>query len=357
MQVSEVIGEVDVVPDARTAFTSYACFNDEQDKEQLFMLLERLSTEVKAQTGHEFKIFQDGHDTAWRQNWEQRINEGGNDEPAAASLLLVTITPSLFSCDVCHDQVQWFLDRERARGQQDLIWPIYYITAREMDDHLLRKSDQMVRTLASRRRSDWRELRFEPFTSSVTRKEIALLASRMRDTLWPPPAAGWSGKVRNWLAARTGWVPILLGIAAALVILAVLGIIEVFLPRHGGSTGSTKGNPDATVFISTLILIYTVFIAVYGALMPLVLARPNRDTWKWLAVALIGIAVIFDLVRIQNSLGDLYTTTLRGLTLPKINDVNSEFIHFYFYGNVAVIAIALWIVCMAPRAGPADKSG
>ena len=212
--------------------------------------------------------------------------------------------------------------------------------------------------LASRRRRDWRELRFEPSTSPVTRREIALLASRMRDTLWAPPAPGWSGKVRNWLAGRTGWVPVLLGIAAALVILAVLGIIEVFLPRHGGSLGSAKGgNPDATVFISTLILIYTVFIAVYGALIPLILARPNRDTLKWLAIALIAIAVISDLIRIQNSLGDLYTTTLRGLTLPKINDANSEFIHFYFYGNVVVIAIALCVVCMAPKARPVDKSG
>lgn len=77
------------MPDARTAFTSYACFDDEQDKEQLTMLLERLSTEVRAQTGHEFKIFQDGHDTAWRQNWEQRINDGSNDESAAVTFLLV----------------------------------------------------------------------------------------------------------------------------------------------------------------------------------------------------------------------------------------------------------------------------
>jgi hypothetical protein len=355
--VSEVVREVDVVPDVRSAFMSYARFGDEQDEEQLIMLLDRLSTEVRAQTGHEF-IFEDCNDTVWRQNWEQYINDMVIDEPTAVTVLLVIITPSLFSCDVCREWVHWFLDRESAPGQPDLIWPVYYITAREMDDRLLRKDDEMVRALVSRRRSDWRELRFEPGTSAVTRKEIALLASRMCDTLWPPPASGWFGKVRNWLADRTRWVPALLGITAALVILALLGIIEVFLPRHGGSTGSTKGgNPDASVFISTLILIYTVFIAVYGALIPLVLTRATRDIWKWLAVGLIGTAFIFDLYRIQNSLGDLYATTLRRLTISKINDANSEFIHFYFYGNVVVIAIVLWVVFMAPRAGPADKSG
>jgi hypothetical protein len=92
-------------------------------------------------------IFQDGNDTAWRQNWERYINEERVDEPAAVTLLLVIITPGLFSCDVCRDQVQWFLDRERARGSQDLIWPRYYITASEIDDYLLHMSDEMIRTL------------------------------------------------------------------------------------------------------------------------------------------------------------------------------------------------------------------
>ena len=40
--------------------------------------------------------------------------------------------------------------------------------------------------LASRQFADWRELRFEPFTSPVVRKAVAQLASRMRDTFWHP---------------------------------------------------------------------------------------------------------------------------------------------------------------------------
>ena len=47
----------------------------------------------------------------------------------------------------------------------------------------------MARVLASRQFADWRELRFEPFTSPLVRKAIAQLASRMRDTFWQPPAA------------------------------------------------------------------------------------------------------------------------------------------------------------------------
>ena len=47
----------------------------------------------------------------------------------------------------------------------------------------------MATVLASRQFADWRELRFEPFTSPLVRKAIAQLASRMRDTFWQPPAA------------------------------------------------------------------------------------------------------------------------------------------------------------------------
>ena len=65
---------------------------------------------------------------------------------------------------------------------------MYYISAREMDDPGLREADEMAAVLASRQFADWRELRFEPFTSPLVRKAIAQLASRMRDTFWQPPA-------------------------------------------------------------------------------------------------------------------------------------------------------------------------
>ena len=47
---------------------------------------------------------------------------------------------------------------------------MYYISAREMDDPGLREADEMATVLASRQFADWRELRFEPFTSPLVRK-------------------------------------------------------------------------------------------------------------------------------------------------------------------------------------------
>jgi parallel beta-helix repeat protein len=164
------------------AFMSYARFNDAHDDGQLSLFRERLAAEVRAQTGREFVIFQDRADIAWGQNWRQRIEETLD----VVTLLLVIITPGFFGSAGCRGEVARFLERERVLGRSDLILPVYYISSREIDDLAVRESDELAELLASRQFADWRELRFEPFTSPLARKAIALLASRMRDTYWQP---------------------------------------------------------------------------------------------------------------------------------------------------------------------------
>jgi F-box protein 11 len=58
--------------------------------------------------------------------------------------------------------VKRFLKRERELGRSDLILPLYYISAQQMDDPEVRGSDELARVLASRQLADWRELRFKP---------------------------------------------------------------------------------------------------------------------------------------------------------------------------------------------------
>jgi parallel beta-helix repeat protein len=183
---------VELVPGDPAAFMSYVRFNDDHDDGQLSALRERLSTEVQAQIGEEFPIFQDRNDIAWGQSWQQRIDETLD----AVTLLLVIITPGLFRSPPCRTEVARFVERERSLGRQDLILPVYYISAREMDDPALRDGDELARVLAARQFADWRELRFEAFTSPVVRKAIAQLAARMRDAFWRPPGAAPPGPAR-----------------------------------------------------------------------------------------------------------------------------------------------------------------
>jgi F-box protein 11 len=184
---------------------SYVRFDDAHEDGQLTAFRERLAGEIRIQTGREFPIFQDRNDITWGQNWRQRIEETLDE----ATLLLVIVTPGLFHSPACRDEVARFRERERTLGRTDLILPVYYVSAREMDDPDLRTSDDLASLLWERQYADWRELRFEPLTSPVIRKTIAALATRMRDTFWQSPAgpaAPASGSARSAAssAARGG---------------------------------------------------------------------------------------------------------------------------------------------------------
>lgn len=168
------------------AFMSYVRFNDQHDDGQLSQFRERLAAEIRVQTGKEFPIFQDRTDIAWGQNWRQRINETLD----AVTLLLPIITPSFFHSTACRDELERFLAREQKLGRQDLILPVYYVTTPELDDPERRDADPLASAVASRQFADWRELRFEPFTSLAVRRTLAQLASRIRDVSWQQRGAG-----------------------------------------------------------------------------------------------------------------------------------------------------------------------
>jgi F-box protein 11 len=179
------------MPGQAAAFMSYVRFDDDHDDSQLTQFRERLSAEVRVQTGEELLIFQDRNDIAWGESWQRRIDEALD----AVTLLIVVITPSFFRSAACRAEVQRFLDRERELGRDDLVLPVYYVSAAEMEKPEQREADAVAKVLASRQLVDWRELRFEPFTSPVARKALALLASRMKDTFWRAPAGTPSPRV------------------------------------------------------------------------------------------------------------------------------------------------------------------
>ena len=189
------------MPGQPAAFMSYVRFNDQHDDGQLTQFRERLSAEIQVQTGEEFLIFQDRDHIAWGQAWQQRIHEALD----AVTLLVAIITPSFFRSKACRAEVERFLERERELRRQDLILPLYYVSTPELDEPTRRDADELARVLASRQFADWRELRFEPFTSPVVRKAIEQLANRMRDTFWfpPPDVSASTGKSRQVAGSNT----------------------------------------------------------------------------------------------------------------------------------------------------------
>ncbi|HEV2706474.1 MAG TPA: right-handed parallel beta-helix repeat-containing protein [Pyrinomonadaceae bacterium] len=161
------------------AFMSYVRFDDEHENGRLTQFRTRLSGEVRMQTGDDFAIFQDRNDIQWGQNWKQRIEESLD----SVTFLIPIITPNFFNSPACREELEKFLERERVLKRNDLILPVYYVGSKVLDEESKRAQDKLAQEIAKHQYADWRELRFEPFTSPQVGKTLAQLAIQIRDAL------------------------------------------------------------------------------------------------------------------------------------------------------------------------------
>jgi F-box protein 11 len=158
---------------------SYVRMDDAHENGRLNQFRERLSGEVRMQTGESFEIFQDRKDIKWGQQWEERIN-GTLD---AVTFLIPVITPAFFKSSACRDEFERFLKREERLGRADLILPVYYVDCPVLSNETKREKDSIAKVLAARQYADWRELRFEPFTTPVVGRQLASIAKQIVEAL------------------------------------------------------------------------------------------------------------------------------------------------------------------------------
>lgn len=154
------------MPQIPVAFLSYVRADDQHENGRLSEFCQRLSGEVRLQTGEVFGIFQDRNDIRWGEQWQQRID----DSLDAVTFLIPILTPGFFRSPPCRAEFERFLDRENRLGRRDLILPVYYVNCPILNDEARREADLLAKTIAERQYADWRELRFEPFTSPRSAK-------------------------------------------------------------------------------------------------------------------------------------------------------------------------------------------
>ena len=169
--------------DQPAAFLTYVRFDDEHENGRVTEFCKRLGGEVRVQTGEPFRIFQDRNDIAWGQQWRARIDESLD----AVTFLLAVITPGFFKRAECRRELERFLEREKKLGRGDLILPVYYVNIPALSDEAKRKKDPLMQVIASRQFADWRELRFEPWTSPQVGKTIATMALQIAGALEERP--------------------------------------------------------------------------------------------------------------------------------------------------------------------------
>jgi F-box protein 11 len=161
------------------AFLSYVNLDDQHDQGRLTQFRERLSGEVRMQTGEPFDIFQDRKDIKLGQQWQERIN----DALDATLFLIPIITPAFFKSTACRDELERFIKREKELGRGDLILPIYYVECPVLSDKAKRELDPLAKVIAARQYADWCDLRFEEFTSPQLRKAVANIAKQIVEAL------------------------------------------------------------------------------------------------------------------------------------------------------------------------------
>ncbi len=175
------------------AFLSYTRFDDAHDEERIAWFCERLSGEVKMQTGQPFPIFRDKKDIQWGQRWRERIEECLDE----AVFLIPILTPSYFQSQPCREEYELFREREKKLKRNDLILPVYYVECDELEDPAIRESNLWAKDLSERQYEDWRSLRWKLWDSPSIGRALERLAKQIKQALKTTPGKAVSRPVRE----------------------------------------------------------------------------------------------------------------------------------------------------------------
>ena len=153
------------------AFWSYTHFDDDHAQGNLATLRTRLESELRAQLGAPFTIFQDTIDVTWGAQWEQRLLNSIDE----VIFFIPLISPSYFGSSVCISELNTFLQREKQLLYEELILPVYWIELNPAN----RTNDDLVRTIMGRNFVDFRKLRLTPIDDPAIDKIIPEIASKL----------------------------------------------------------------------------------------------------------------------------------------------------------------------------------
>jgi CheY-like chemotaxis protein len=177
------------VTDSAEAFLSYTRLDDDFFGGAITSLRRLLELGVQVVTGDRtFNIFQDVDGIEFGQKWQKRLNQA----ISTSTLLIPIVTPLFFKSDPCRDELNHFIEHEKNLGRDDLILPIYFVTAPVLERPELLDVDPLASEIASRQRYDWRVHADLPPNDPQIRhavKELAeSIATAMARTTTPVPA-------------------------------------------------------------------------------------------------------------------------------------------------------------------------
>lgn len=164
-----------------SVFLSYARSDDEHEGGLVTNLRDALVSEFRFQTGQDLFVFHDKTSIDLGENWRRKLE----DELDTTNFLLVLLTPSFLRSVACREELERFLQREQQLARDDLVLPVYYATLPSE----AAEQDHLAKALLERQYVDWRNLRFQEFSSTPVRMAIAGLASSISAAMARPRGA------------------------------------------------------------------------------------------------------------------------------------------------------------------------
>lgn len=162
--------------DPSEAFLSYTRLDDEYFGGAITSLRRLLELGVQVVTGDRtFNIFQDVDGIEFGQKWKKRLTEA----ISISRFLIPIVTPLFFKSDPCRDELKQFIEHEKSLGRDDLILPIYFVTAPVLERPELLKDDTLASEIGSRQRFDWRVQADLPPNDPGIRRAVRELAEKI----------------------------------------------------------------------------------------------------------------------------------------------------------------------------------
>ena len=162
--------------DLPQAFLSYTRLDDEYFGGAITSLRRLLELGVQVVTGDRtFNIFQDVDGIEFGQKWKKRLTEA----LSTSRFLIPIVTPLFFTSDPCRDELKQFMEHEKSLGRDDLILPIYFVTAPVLERPELLKHDALASEIGSRQRYDWRVQADLPPDDPKIRRAVRELAAKI----------------------------------------------------------------------------------------------------------------------------------------------------------------------------------
>ena len=154
-------------------FWSYVHADDKAENGRVSYLAQDVQAQFEMLTGDEIDLFLDKDNIDWGDDWRNKIDES----LSSVAFFIPILTPRYFMSSECRRELQFFAQRAKKLGIEELVLPLLYVDVPSLHEEA--PPDDLVALVKTFQWEDWHELRFSDIESGEYRRGVARLAQRL----------------------------------------------------------------------------------------------------------------------------------------------------------------------------------